>query len=48
MKEIKLTTPLTDEKIKDLKAGDSIKLSGYIYTARDSAHARLFKLVEEG
>ena len=48
MNEIKLTTPLTDEKIKDLKAGDSIKLSGYIYTARDSAHARLFKLVEEG
>ena len=48
MKDIKLTTPLTDEKIKDLKAGDSVKLTGYIYTARDAAHAKLFALVEEG
>jgi len=48
MQEIKLTTPLTNDKIKDLRAGDSIKLTGYIYTGRDAAHARLFKLVEEG
>lgn len=48
MKEVKLTTPLTNEKVKNLKAGDSVKLTGFIYTARDSAHARLFKLIEEG
>lgn len=48
MKEIRITTPLTEDKIKDLKAGDSVKLSGYIYTARDSAHGRLVELLEKG
>ncbi|MBS5939261.1 Fe-S-containing hydro-lyase [Clostridium sp.] len=46
--EIKLSTPLTYEKIKDLKAGDSILLSGTIYSARDAAHKRLIELLEEG
>ena len=46
--EIKLFTPLTYEKIKDLKAGDSILLSGTIYSARDAAHKRLIELLEEG
>lgn len=46
--EIKLSTPLTYEKIKDLKAGDSILLSGIIYSARDAAHKRLIELLEEG
>ena len=45
---IKLSTPLTYEKIKDLKAGDSILLSGIIYSARDAAHKRLIELLEEG
>lgn len=48
MNEIRLTTPLTEDKIKDLKAGDSVKLTGFIYTARDAAHARLFDLVKDG
>lgn len=46
--EIKLSTPLTYEKIKDLKAGNSILLSGIIYSARDAAHKRLIELLEEG
>lgn len=33
--------PLTPEKISDLHAGDTVKLSGIIYTARDAAHKRL-------
>lgn len=45
---IRLTTPLTEEKIKDLKMGDNVLLSGTIYTARDAAHGRLVKLLEEG
>lgn len=48
MKEVRLTTPLTEANIKDLKAGDAVKLTGYIYTARDAAHSRLFSLVQEG
>jgi fumarate hydratase subunit beta len=35
---IKITTPLTDEVIEKLKAGDRVLLSGVIYTARDMAH----------
>lgn len=34
--EIKLETPLNEEKIRQLKAGDSILLSGIIYSARDA------------
>ena len=46
--EIKLHTPLTEDKIKDLKAGDSVLLSGVIYSARDAAHKRLIDLLNEG
>ncbi|MCD6436428.1 MAG: Fe-S-containing hydro-lyase [Clostridiales bacterium] len=44
----KIKTPLTQENIKTLKAGDSVLLSGYIYTARDAAHKRLVELLKEG
>lgn len=44
----KLTTPLTDEAIKGLKAGDSVLLSGVIYTARDKAHKRLTETLAAG
>lgn len=44
----KIMTPLTDDIIKDLKAGESILLSGYIYTARDAAHKRLIELLNQG
>ena len=45
---IKLTTPLTQEKLRTLKAGDSCLLSGVIYTARDAAHKRLCELLDAG
>ena len=45
---IRLTTPLTIEKIKKLHAGDEILLSGTIYTGRDAAHKRLMVLIEKG
>ncbi len=48
MATYKLTTPLKEEDIKKLRAGDSVKLSGVIYTARDLAHGRLVKLIENG
>lgn len=46
--EIKLNTPLTEDKIMELKAGDSVLLSGIIYSARDAAHKRLIDLLNEG
>ncbi|SHE47550.1 Fe-S-containing hydro-lyase [Clostridium fallax] len=46
--EKRITTPLTKEKVKDLKAGDSVLISGVIYTARDAAHKRLVDLLDKG
>ncbi|MGQ9454608.1 MAG: Fe-S-containing hydro-lyase [Armatimonadota bacterium] len=44
----RITTPLGEEEICTLKAGDSVFLSGTIYTARDDAHARLVELIRRG
>ncbi|MEG0641520.1 MAG: Fe-S-containing hydro-lyase [Clostridium sp.] len=46
--EIRLNTPLTEDKTKNLKAGDSILLSGTVYTARDAAHKKLIELLDKG
>lgn len=42
---IELTTPITDDDINNLKAGDVITITGQILTARDQAHGRI---VEQG
>lgn len=42
-----LTLPLNKEQIKELRAGDSVLLSGTILTARDCAHKRLISLIDE-
>ena len=44
----KLTTPLTREDARTLKAGDACLLTGVIYTARDAAHKRLCELAARG
>ena len=43
---IKLTTPFDEKKALSLKAGDSVLLSGIIYTRRDAAHKRLAEMVK--
>ncbi|WP_292469914.1 FumA C-terminus/TtdB family hydratase beta subunit [Methanolobus sp.] len=43
----RLRTPLKEEDIKELNAGDIVYLSGTIYTARDEAHARILEMAEE-
>ena len=48
MAEYKLNTPLTDEAIEQLKAGDVVFLTGTIYSARDAAHKKLFELLDAG
>lgn len=45
--EIKISTPLTEEKVKGLKAGDTVLLSGALYTGRDAAHKRLIDLLDD-
>ena len=42
----KLTLPLNNEQIKDLRAGDIVELTGVIYTGRDAAHKRLVELLD--
>ena len=44
----KLTTPLTEETVLNLKAGDNVLITGVIYSARDAAHKKLVDLLEKG
>jgi fumarate hydratase subunit beta len=44
----KITTPLSDVVVRDLKAGDAVQITGVIYQARDAAHKRLVALIEAG
>ncbi len=45
---IDLKVPMSREEARKLKAGDSVLLSGVIYTARDAAHKRLCELAAQG
>jgi len=40
--------PLTDADAEALTAGDRVRITGVLYTARDAAHARLLPLIESG
>ena len=40
--------PLTDADVESLRAGDRVRISGVVYTARDAAHGRLLPLIEAG
>ena len=44
----KITLPLTDEIVKDLKAGDNLLLSGVMYVGRDTAHKRMVEALDQG
>lgn len=41
-------TPLTDAAVRSLRAGEQVRLSGVIYTARDAAHQRLVAALARG
>jgi fumarate hydratase subunit beta len=43
-----MDTPLAEDKIKDLKSGDILYLSGTIYGARDAAHKRMLAEIRSG
>jgi len=46
MESVKINLPLTGDIVSSLKAGDSVLLTGYIYTGRDAAHKRLIELID--
>ncbi len=43
-----LQTPLSDDGVLSLEAGDNVYINGIIYTARDAAHKKLIELMENG
>lgn len=44
----RIHAPILAQELETLRAGDSVLLSGTIYTGRDAAHKRLCALVEKG
>ena len=44
----KITLPLKDADIENLKAGESVLLSGSILTGRDCAHKRICEYLDKG
>lgn len=44
----RLTTPVTSNMLAPLRAGDTVLLSGTVYTARDAAHKRMMELLDSG
>lgn len=43
-----IRTPITEDKTKQLKAGDYVYLSGTMYVARDAAHKRMIDELDKG
>ena len=43
-----ISTPLTKDIVKTLRAGDTVYISGVIYTARDAAHKKMIETLEKG
>jgi len=48
MEPKRITTPVSEEVVMSLRAGDRVLLSGVIYTARDAAHRRMVELLSRG
>lgn len=46
--EKRLDYPFDKEKLAELRAGDSVLISGTVYTARDAAHKRIVEMIERG
>jgi fumarate hydratase subunit beta/L(+)-tartrate dehydratase beta subunit len=48
MKVHELTLPVSDKQVEAMRVGDSVYLSGIVFTARDMAHLEIRKLLEAG
>ena len=47
MEEIEVYTPISERVIRRLRVGDQVYLSGVIITARDAAHKRIIRYIQE-
>ena len=45
---MRITTPLGDEIIERLRAGDRVTISGTLFVARDAAHKRMIEALDRG
>jgi len=45
---MKINTPLTEQVIEQLRAGDKVSITGTIYVGRDAAHKRLVAALDAG
>jgi fumarate hydratase subunit beta len=45
---MKIVTPLSDEAVQALRAGDKVSITGIIYVGRDAAHKRLVAALDAG
>ena len=43
-----VSLPLTEETVRELRAGDNVLLSGVLYVARDAAHKRMVEALDQG
>ncbi|MFQ5884230.1 MAG: FumA C-terminus/TtdB family hydratase beta subunit [Thermoplasmata archaeon] len=48
MATVNLSTPLSEEDVRNLKLGDTVYLSGILHTGRDAVHIRALEYLEEG
>lgn len=48
MAEYTISTPLADDIVDKLRAGDKVSINGIILTGRDAAHKKLFDLIKAG
>jgi fumarate hydratase subunit beta len=48
MQTSNIKSPLDEETVKKLKAGDQVFITGVIYTARDAAHKRMVEALDKG
>jgi len=45
---IRVESPLAEEAVESLRAGDVVRISGVVYTARDAAHKRIVEALDAG
>jgi len=48
MKEVKLSTPLKEKDIRNLRIGDVVYISGIIFTSRDMGHLKMQDVIGKG
>ena len=44
----KISLPISDKDLRELRIGDDVLLSGVMYVARDAAHRRMVETLEQG